>query len=78
MNYIAKNDLKHGAYYLGECRNATVARWDDLNECFVYLRHKFGRVYAETILHPDDDKVYDVFFPQRMLGYEEVKEEIPL
>lgn len=75
---IRKRDLVHGAYYKGECRNATIARWDGINQCFVHYRTKWGEKFTETILHPEDELVFDVFVVERMLGDEEIKEEIPL
>ena len=64
---IPKNELEDLAYYYGTCRNAQIARWDAKNERFVHWRHKFGNVFLEAILHPDDDKVYDVFIPYAKL-----------
>jgi len=58
---IAKKDLIHGQYYNGHCRNATLARWNEHSQRFVYLRRKFGMLYLEEICHPIDDFVYDVF-----------------
>lgn len=73
---IAKADLKHGAYYAGRCRNASVARWNADTQRFIYWRHKFGFRFAEEIFHPDDDQVYDVFKVEREV--EAPAEEIPL
>ena len=61
--YIAKADLEHGAYYRGRCRNAKVARWNDEKGMFYHWRDKFGWHFIETIMHPEDDDVFDVFFP---------------
>jgi hypothetical protein len=58
---IAKNDLKHGQYYKGRCRNATIARWNAEDERFYHWRQKFGCRFIETIKHPEDEKYYDVF-----------------
>jgi hypothetical protein len=30
----------------------------------VYRRVKFGTVFLEQIKHPEDDEVWDVFYPQ--------------
>ena len=62
---IPKCNLKNGAYYVGYCRNASVAMWDERAACFVYLRTKFGNVFAETINHPEDDDGFDIFVPVR-------------
>lgn len=64
MNYepvIKKEDLEHGAYYKGRCRNATEARWDGNRQKFRHWREKFGHTFLEYIKCPEDDKVYDVF-----------------
>lgn len=63
---IKKSELKAGAYYIGECRNASIARWN--GKVFHYLRSKFGNVFAEEINHPEDDNGFDLFIPM-----EEVK-----
>lgn len=56
---IQKTDLQTGAYYKGECRNATVARWD--GTAFRHRRFKFGGWFIETIRCPEDDQRYDTF-----------------
>lgn len=61
---ILKRDLKHGAYYKGNCRNADLARWNDTKQKFVYWRHKYGLRFLEEICHPEDDHVYDVFWTE--------------
>jgi len=58
---ITKKELKHGAYYTGTCRNASEARWNANEQVFYHWRTKFGTKFIETICHPEDDKVYDVF-----------------
>lgn len=60
---IAKSELKDGAYYRGECRNAisSLARWDGKRQCFWYMRSKWGEIFLEAIPHPEDEKTYDVF-----------------
>lgn len=58
---IAKKELVHGAYYIGTCRNASIARWHEIDQVFYHWRTKFGSKFIETICHPDDDQVYDVF-----------------
>lgn len=72
---IAKADLIHGAYYTGHCRNATVARWNADAQHFTHWRTKFGMTFTETIKHPDDEKNYDVFIPERIIDTPEI--EIP-
>lgn len=46
---VLLEELEHGAYYLGSCRNASVARWNAETKQFVYMREKFGEVYPEEI-----------------------------
>lgn len=58
---IKKENLKHGHYYRGRCRNAEFARWNANEECFYHWRYKFGDTFIETIKCPEDDNVYDVF-----------------
>jgi hypothetical protein len=60
---IAKADLKDEQYYLGSCRNASVAVWDERRNCFYYQRHKFADIFAEGINHPEDENGYDLFIP---------------
>lgn len=60
---VPKKDLEHGAYYMGKCRNASWARWNQEKDCFVHWRTKFKQRFLETIKHPDDDFVHDVFYP---------------
>ena len=60
---IQKEDLIDGAYYDGQCRNATTARWFAKENVFVYWRTKFGDRFTETIKHPADDNGYDLFYP---------------
>lgn len=63
LGLLPKAELEDGALYHGECRNAGVARWDAARQRFVYQRTKFGRTFAEDIVHPEDDDGYDVFTP---------------
>lgn len=60
---IAKKDLVRGEYYRGLCRNAEIAIW--LGDEFVYLRQKFGQVFSEGIMHPEDEETpnADIFVP---------------
>ncbi len=72
---IPKAALKHGAYYEGVCRNATLARWDREHEWFTHWRTKFGRTFVEAIRHPEDETHWDVFWPLRLTDPPE--KEIP-
>lgn len=72
---IPKEQLKHGAYYEGRCRNATVARWNADEQQFYHWRRKFGTVFIETIRCPEDEKQFDVFVTEREI--ETPEKEIP-
>jgi len=63
MGVLRKEQLVDGKYYRGFCRNADVAMWDEKENCFWYMRHKFGDVFAEKINHLDDDNFHDLFVP---------------
>lgn len=67
---LPRDQLRHGAYYKGRCRNATIARWNATQECFYHWCEKFGRTYIQTIKYPTDeqDPWWDVF---------DVVEELP-
>ena len=41
--------LEHGVYYYGSCRNATFARWNAETNQFVYMRRKFNNTFPEEI-----------------------------
>ena len=73
---IPKEQLVDGAYYVGRCRNATIARWSTSNDCFYHWRIKFEQVVIEEIKHPVDVGYFDVFRPVRVLT--EPKFEIPI
>jgi len=78
MNYIPKikkEDLKHGHYYKGRCRNASVARWNADKQCFIHWRTKFMDTFLEEIKCPEDEAYYDVFVTDHEL--ETVEKEIP-
>lgn len=51
---IPKKEMKDGAWYLGNCRNANMARWDEKLDRFVHLRFKFG--WMVDIEHFEDVK----------------------
>jgi len=79
LNYtplIPKEQLIKGAYYVGRCRNATVARWNGKE--FVHWRYKFGHTYLETINCPEDEQHYDVFVAEKLLDLRDLEKEIPL
>lgn len=74
---IPKKDLVHGQYYVGSCRNATLARWDGEKEVFYHWRTKWNNTFIENIHCPEDDEVYDVFVAERIAEQNEIV-EIPL
>lgn len=61
---ISKSELIKNNYYLGTCRNASVALWNGFE--FLYNRTKFGSTYIESINHFEDDNGYDLFIPLRI------------
>jgi hypothetical protein len=63
VGMLNKDHLIDQHYYLGSCRNAMVARWNEQNGYFTYIRIKFTRVYPENIFHPEDDNGNDLFIP---------------
>lgn len=65
LGAIPKSQLVVGANYLGNCRNASKAKW--LGDRFEYQRYKFGFTYSEYINHFQDDDGYDVFVPIKKL-----------
>lgn len=66
---LSRSSLIAGDYYIGMCRNASVARWD--GQQFHHWRRKWGKDFIEQIKHPDDDQVFDCFVPvARALGHE--------
>ena len=71
---IPKKDLVHGAYYIGRCRNATLARWDSEKEVFYHWRTKWNCTYIEKIHCPEDDNVFDVFVAERLAEENEIVE----
>lgn len=73
---LTKDMLVDGAYYVGRCRNATIARWSADRNCFLHWRRKFDAIFIEEIRHPVDEDTFDVFRPVYLL--EHPKFEIPL
>lgn len=61
--FLLMKDLNHGTYYFGECRNAEVARWNDHEKRFYYIRTKFGSSFVESIEPFELDEGFDVFMP---------------
>lgn len=62
---LPKSALAAGAYYLGGCRNSSIAYWD--GRIFHYWRRKFGSSFDETINHFEDDDGFDLFVPFKII-----------
>lgn len=75
---LSKAELIDGEYYVGKCRNSTVARWDGQLQKFFHWRIKFGHHFIEEIRHPEDEAHFDVFEPHHAIGLHETKVLIPL
>jgi hypothetical protein len=58
---IPKKDLVEDQYYIGEHRNAQVAKWNGKE--FVYMRTKFQNVFEDTCNHFEDDDGFALFVP---------------
>lgn len=65
-DWIPKDQLEEGAFYLGKCRNSDTAQWK--NGKFHYRRTKFGTSFMEELECPEDDLGYDCFFPQEKIN----------
>lgn len=76
MEHISKEDLVHGFYYKGKCRNASVARWNNDIKKFIYWRSKFNDTFLETICCPEDDQHFDVFYAKEVIQPKDVTKEI--
>lgn len=63
---ISKSELKPGGWYIGQCRNTTIAQWWPKSG-FNYIRYKFGDKYVDTINHFEDDNGYDLFIPFKLI-----------
>lgn len=74
---IPENRLVHGNYYMGRCRNTSVARWNSETKEFHHWRNKFGW-RKETIEYWQVDGHFDGFIPIFDLGPELPPMEIDL
>lgn len=74
--HIAKENLVHGEYYVGHCRNATEARWDAHKQRFYHWRQKFMNRWVEGINCPEDSVGFDVFYASSIT--DSPLEEVPL
>jgi len=74
LGAIPKLKLDVGHYYLGKCRNASVAMWD--GNVFWYMRTKFNYCFKEDINHFEDDNGFDLFVPIKQVepdDYQKIK-----
>lgn len=65
---IPREQLEHGAYYWGRCRNANIARWNATTQKFTYWRIKFGHLFREEISAPESEQHFDVFVADRKIN----------
>lgn len=72
LGMIRKEDLVVGMYYKGNCRNASVAKWDGSK--FDYMRYKWGSYYKDSLCYPMDEDHFDVFIPWAVV--EPIEKEI--
>lgn len=61
---IAKKDLIVDQIYIGDHRQARVAKWNGKE--FVYNRTKFNNVYEDKCNHFEDDDGFALFVPLRV------------
>ena len=65
MEYIKKEDLEEWAYYIGYCRNASIAMW--ANSKWHYLREKFGSIFDDRVEAIEDFEGFDIFVPVKKI-----------
>lgn len=73
-NGIPRKDLVDGQFYIGDHRNANVAKWDAKKEHFVYMRYKFGSIFEDVCKHFEDDDGFALFVPLRIATEEQYKQ----
>jgi hypothetical protein len=71
---IRGEDLKHGKYYIGKCRNAVIGRWDANKQVMWHMRYKFG-FYADNVNYLDNDNGFDLFVAIKEIDVNEVPED---
>lgn len=59
LGMIRKEHLVVGQYYKGNCRNASVAKWNGSK--FEYMRYKWGSYFKDEVSYPSDEDYFDVF-----------------
>lgn len=63
---IPKKDLVDQQIYIGDHRNATVAKWIEKENRFVYNRTKFTMIFPDYCNHFEDDDGFALFVPIRI------------
>ena len=71
---IPKVDLIDGEWYYGDHRRCNVAKWNEKDNQFDYLRYKFG-YFWDNCNHFEDDDGYALFVPIRKANKEEIEEQ---
>jgi len=69
---IPKKDMVEGQIYIGQHRQASVAKWD--GKCFVYNRTKFNATFEDKCNHFEDDDGFALFVPIKIGTEEEYKQ----
>lgn len=63
--WIKKEDMVEGAYYLCDARNFSEAKWKE--DAFHYMRAKFGDLFQDKEYHWDDGAPHGTCKPLRLL-----------
>jgi hypothetical protein len=72
---IPKKDLIDGQIYVGEHRRTDIARWNEKENKFIYMRYKFGW-REDDCNHFEDDDGFALFVPIRLGTQEEWDERL--
>lgn len=71
---IPKKDLVDNEWYYGDHRRCTIAKWNNKDNQFDYLRYKFG-YFWDNCNHFEDDDGFALFVPIRKANKEEIEEQ---
>ena len=71
---IRGEDLKHGNYYIGKCRNNHIGRWDATNKVMWYQTYTFGHYVRDNVNYLDNDNGYDLFIALKEIDEKDVPE----
>lgn len=74
LGMIPHSELQHGQWYIGDNRNAQIAKWNAQEEHFYLLRYKWGYRW-ETARHPQNDDGFALFTPIRLATPQEIEKE---